>query len=114
MDEVHLIRCVRYIETNPVAADLVEKAVDWPWSSAAAHAKKEDDGLVRVEPVLGMIPGDWEEFLSGVRDGDSGLMRKHARTGRPLGSESFIDRLEIRTGRPLRPKKPGPKPKRSR
>lgn len=114
MDEVYLIRCVRYIETNPVAADLVEKPVDWPWSSAAAHAKKEDDGLVRVEPVLGMIPGDWEEFLSGVRDGDSGLMRKHARTGRPLGSESFIDRLEIRTGRVLRPKKPGPKPKRSR
>jgi REP element-mobilizing transposase RayT len=28
-------RIIRYIERNPVSAGLVEKAEDWPWSSAA-------------------------------------------------------------------------------
>jgi putative transposase len=111
MDEDHLIRCVRYIETNPVSANLVEKAVDWPWSSAAAHIEKKDDGLVRVEPVLRMIAGEWEMFLStGLREKDSKLLRKHERTGRPLGSEPFIDHLEHWAGRLLRPQRPGPKP----
>ena len=36
-------------------------------------------------------------------------MRRHERTGRPLGSEGFIDRLEKQLGRILREKKRGPK-----
>ena len=39
----------------------------------------------------------------------SSRIRKHTRTGRPLGSEAFIDHLEQLTGRSLRPKKRGPK-----
>ena len=37
MSEKHLMGAVRYVERNPVKADLVEQAEDWPWSSAAAH-----------------------------------------------------------------------------
>lgn len=33
-DVVHLDRTIGYIEENPVNAGLVERAVDWPWSSA--------------------------------------------------------------------------------
>jgi hypothetical protein len=33
------------------------------------------------------------------------------RTGRPLGQDSFLQTLEIRLGRTLKRKKPGPKPK---
>ena len=36
--------------------------------------------------------------------------RRHERTGRPLGSDGFVARLERRLGRALRPQKPGPKP----
>jgi len=32
-------RIVRYIEWNPVSAGFVEKATDWPWSSAGWQAK---------------------------------------------------------------------------
>jgi putative transposase len=37
--------------------------------------------------------------------------RKHERTGRPLGQESFIKNLEEMQDRLLRPQKPGPKVK---
>jgi putative transposase len=36
-------------------------------------------------------------------------LHRHARTGRPLGSEDFIKSIEARLGRVLRPQKPGPK-----
>ena len=52
MDEDHLLTAVRYFSLNPVRARLVARAEDWPWSSVRAHLKGEDDGLVRVRPVL--------------------------------------------------------------
>jgi len=38
-------------------------------------------------------------------------VKLHERTGRPLGSESFIRQLESLLSRSLFPKKSGPKPK---
>jgi putative transposase len=111
MDESYLMRCVRYVETNPVRAGLVHRPEKWPWSSAAAHLKRKNDRLVEVEPLLRWIPYDWSYFLdSVVRGEDSELLRKHERTGRPLGSDPFIDRLEALHGPRARPQKPGPKP----
>ena len=43
-------------------------------------------------------------------------LRRHLRTGRPLGDAAFIARLETRLDRRLHPLKPGPnlKPKRDK
>ena len=38
-------------------------------------------------------------------------LRNHARTGRPLGDATFVERLEKLVGRVLRPRKPGRKPR---
>jgi putative transposase len=34
-------------------------------------------------------------------------VRRHTRTGRPLGSDTFLSKLEARLGRRLRPLSPG-------
>ena len=34
-NEDHLMRTIEYVENNPVKAGLVDKAADWPWSSAS-------------------------------------------------------------------------------
>jgi REP element-mobilizing transposase RayT len=39
LDETYLIAAARYIERNPVRADLVTKPWEWKWSSAQAHTK---------------------------------------------------------------------------
>ena len=62
MDDGHLMRCARYVEQNPVRARLVERARDWRWSSARAHLKGGDDGLVRVRPLLKHVD-DWSAYL---------------------------------------------------
>ena len=41
-------------------------------------------------------------------------LRRHERTGRPLGSEKFIAKLERIAGRLLRRQKPGPKTREAR
>ena len=114
MDEGHLIAAVRYIEQNPVRARLVEDARDWPWSSARAHLRGRDDGLVSVRPMLRIVPA-WPAFLGGsLSAADHDAIRAGERTGRPLGAGDFVAELGHRLGRPLARGKPGPKPKRVR
>ncbi len=111
MDEPHLLAAARYAELNPVRARLCKNPFDWPWSSARAHRDGKNDGLAAVAPLLGLV-ADWPAFLAnGLADDDAGTMRKHERTGRPLGAEAFVERLEGQLGRPLKPARRGPKPK---
>jgi len=111
MDEPYLYRCVRYIELNPVRAKLVAKPEEYRWSSAKAHISGQDDKLIKAQSLSGMTD-DWNRYLHEKEDKeDLDLLRRHARTGRPLGSKKFIKSIESALGRVLRLSKPGPKPK---
>lgn len=112
MDEPCLLAAARYVELNPVRAKLVQRARAWPWSSARAHLSGRNDRLVSVAPLLAMA-NDWKAFLKiPIAEEDLRDLRGHGRTGRPLGSPAFLDRLESLVGRVLKPQKRGPKPKR--
>jgi len=109
MDGRYLLAAVRYVELNPVRAQMVESAWDYPWSSAAAHMQGKDDRLIKVKPMLERV-ADWREYLGQDMDpAELKALRRYNRTGRPLGDERFIVRLERATGRELRPHKPGPR-----
>ena len=55
--------------------------------------------------------GDWAAYLAlDVDEAEAAAMRRHERTGRPLGTPSFMERLERQLGRYLRKRKPGPRP----
>lgn len=91
----------------PVHQYLIAAAA-WPWSSARAHLAATDNEFVTVSPLLEMA-GDWRLFLAGAAEEDQvSEIRKHERTGRPLGSEGFVERLETALDRPLKRGKPGP------
>ena len=110
MDEVHLYRAVRYIELNPVTAGICRQPEDWKWSSTRAHLGNRADGLVDPKPMLERQP-DWISYLSaGTTREDAEVIELHTRTGRPLGSNAFLESLETVTGRSFLPCKPGPKP----
>ncbi|MES9882725.1 MAG: hypothetical protein ABW185_17805 [Sedimenticola sp.] len=110
MDEEHLAHAVRYISHNPVCAKLVRRVQDWPWSSATAHLSGKDDELVKVAPVLERY-GDFSDFLGQGTDDTTAfnMLRRSETTGRPLGSEEWIEKLEKQTDRILKPQKRGPK-----
>ncbi len=107
LDEVYLLACARYVELNPVRAGLVDRPEDWPWSSAAAHLEGRGDALAVASP-LGEMIADWREFLSGgLADHDVEAIRSHQHTGRPLGSDAFVEGLEKSLKRRLKPQKGG-------
>jgi len=109
MDEVHLYFAARYIEQNPVRAKLVKEAEDYRWSSARAHVLKLKDELLSDFDLASSIP-DWGAYLrEKTCETYIDLLKTHEKSGRPLGSEEFLDELEKRTGRRLKKEKPGRK-----
>lgn len=102
----YLFAAVRYVERNPVRANMVLQAWDYSWSSAAFHSGVvERDPLVAESSLLSEIT-DWKQFLRTESDITEQL-REKSRTGRPFGPESFFSTVEEITGRDVRPKLPG-------
>ena len=112
MDEQHLVCALRYVALNPVRANLVDRAQDWAWSSTRALMTGKDDHVARVTAALERT-GDFGSFLS--EDCDEALayaaLRKAETLGRPVGSRQWLEAMEASTGKPLLPRKRGPKPK---
>lgn len=113
MSENHLLAAARYVELNPVRAGLAKEPWSYKWSSASAHVRGYDDELVCVEPMLEIV-NDWRSFIQeDIYGEEMEHFRLHERTGRPLGDDAFLERLEKLVGSVLRRKKPGPKKKHS-
>jgi len=113
-EEPYLWAVARYIERNPVRAKLVKKAEDYPWSSAKAHVLGIKDNVLSEESWLderGLK--SYREFLREEDAGIDASIRRSTSTGRPLGSERFIKKLEKILGRDIFPKKGG-RPKRKK
>lgn len=110
MDEDYLLAACRYVELNPVRAKMCARPEEYRWSSAKAHLSGKDDGLVKVKPMLDRV-SNWGELLAS---GDQALfddVRFHEKSGRPLGKDSFVEKMATILGRDLSRKKPGPKRK---
>ena len=106
LDQPHLLAAARYIEQNPVRAGMVRAPEDYPWSSATAHLVGRNDALMRAKPLLDLVP-DWASFLrEQVSEETLTDLRKHEKTGRPLGNPTFVSHLEKALARTLRPLKP--------
>ena len=109
MNESYLLAVARYVEMNPVAAGLVLHPGDYPWSSACAHLAGTDDQLAKVAPLLDMVD-NWREFLYLSSEEAMTRLRQYERSGRPLGNDAFVTRIEKDLARILHPLKRGPKP----
>ena len=109
MERRYATACARYIELNPVRAKLCKRPEQWPWSSARAHLSGGYDGLIRSPKPL-RDRGEWASLLKGrMAEAEAEAIRRGERTGRPLGSAGFIEKLEVALGRTLKPQQPGRK-----
>lgn len=99
MDLEYLYTAVRYVERNPVRAHMVSLPWEYPWSSAVYRISGYyPSGLLsRYEPLERMV-GDWADYLSlGLQDSRCEELRSGTSSGRPLGSDAFIQRIEAAT-----------------
>jgi len=120
MDDAHLMPAVLYVERNPVAAGLAQRAEDWRWSSARSHVagrRMAGDPLTNVA-AIGTYVRNWKAMLrhgleaanlAPERDAEAQAIEARLRTGRPLAAEQWIASQEAALDRKLAPGKRGRK-----
>ena len=107
-NETYLWTVARYIERNPLKAGLAQNPEGYRWSSARAHLVGADDEI--LGPASWLDPAERSAYASflGVENGKADdAIRSATSTGRPLGSDAFVESLESRLQQALRPKKVG-------
>ena len=102
LDERHLYAGMRYVENNPVRAQIVRKAEQYRWSSASSHAKKKTDPILSGNCYIVKEIEDWTAYLREKEDTSMiNEIRQDTKTGRPCGDDRFISRMEKLLGRRL-------------
>ncbi|MDP3730404.1 MAG: transposase [Candidatus Omnitrophota bacterium] len=105
MDEKHLAAAARYIERNPVRAHIAKKAYDYVWSSAKDHVDNTHTSIIDSGELFKYVDIEqvkWKSFIDAPDNTeDISSIRKYTMTGRPLGRESFINKLEKEFGERL-------------
>lgn len=110
LDNGFLRSAVRYVELNPVRADMVKKAELHPWSSAKSHIFGLDDINIDKNHKWNLeLPSQdrWLDFLNESDEEKNQLLRRNISRNLPVGSDSFIEELEKISGRSLKFKPQG-------
>jgi putative transposase len=120
-DEEYLLTCMRYIELNPIRANMVHSPVQYRWSSYRCNGQGREDALVTPHPIYQALGKTQSERLKSYKtlfkvhlaNGVLDEVRSALQTGTPLGNEGFRKKIEAklkckvgqaRRGRPVKPK----------
>jgi len=104
LDRAHLWTALRYVERNPVRAELAECAAAFRWSSAVAHTGAGPPPVwLEAEPLASTFtPEQWGVYLKSDSIGEAEVeLRRSTYTGRPVGSGGFTEWAESMLGRRL-------------
>ncbi|MBN1975022.1 MAG: transposase [Sedimentisphaerales bacterium] len=95
----------KYVELNPLRAKICRIPWRYKWSSAAAHSGENDrHELLDLKKWNRMVTvKEWQkELLRGLDLEQISKLRLSTHTGRPLGTDSFMSKLEKLIGRRVR------------
>lgn len=110
-DEQSALRAARFIETLPVTAGIAPKPENYLWSSAKSRIKVTENKFLKQFQSF-HVNQNWENYLARPMDANElKTIQLHLQTGRPRGSDLFLDNIETEIGRVVRPQKRGRKPK---
>ncbi|MFM7413416.1 MAG: transposase [Planctomycetota bacterium] len=87
---------IRYVERNPLRANLVARAEDWPWSSLGQASCSEPIPLARwpVPRAHGRHSRTWLEWVNAPQtEAELECLRNCALRGRPFGSDSWVQHI---------------------
>lgn len=97
LDKSIIDDAVRMVERTP-SRESVGNAATYKWSSAKYHCGKRKTDPLAEGADVGATPDKWTAALKKDPELTDTLLR-HVRTGRPIGPERFIKRMEKRTGK---------------
>jgi len=113
--EQYALTCYRYIEMNPVRAEMVSHPAEYPWSSYRMNALGKHDNMVTPHPLyqaLAETPEKRREMYRSFFDqqlDETSLKEIREATNKAwvLGSAYFKEKIEVRINRQMTPKPKG-------
>jgi putative transposase len=101
----YLLQCCRYIELNPVKANIVKKPQDYAWSSYRQRVESTLPAWMGEDEVLPLLSRDAQRAATLYRDfvacgcPDQDFIQGTTDRNQLLGSPRFVDEVERRTGK---------------
>lgn len=117
-DRHYLLKCMRYIELNPVRAAMVQHPAEYPWSSYRCNAQGDADGVVTPHAEYLQLAGEntarasayRELFRQSLEPGIVDQIRQATHSNLVLGHPVFAEQVEamlkqkVTMGKPGRPR----------
>jgi putative transposase len=102
----HLLTVMRYVESNPLRAEMVSDLAVYPWSSYVVHGLGKRSELVDEAPVwTGLARTEesrqsyWRKWLhKPLTAKELTALRRSVTTGRPYGTEAWVKEIAKRLG----------------
>jgi putative transposase len=93
----HLLAVLRYVERNPLRANLVKRAEDWNWSSLRERLSGEPSEWLHPGPVP--PPRNWSALVNRPQtEQEVEALRRSIARGTPYGSDRWTTRTARRLG----------------
>ena len=96
-EDEHLLTVLRYVERNPLRADLCERAEDWRWGSMwrRQHAAEFDSNFLAPWPLD--RPRQWVSQVNKPQsERELEAIRHSLKRGTPYGSEKWVTQSAVR------------------
>jgi putative transposase len=111
--ETYLIRVCRYVERNPLRAQLLKQAELWPWSSLVGPLRFCDPISLVPWPIV--RPSNWIEIVNRPEsEAELSAIREMLRRNHPIGDRPWQEAVAPFCGLSLRPIGRPKKPKKGR
>ena len=95
----HFYSVVRYVERNPLRANLVERAEQWRWSSTWRRRFGDANANALLSPWPAPIPPDWLRQVNRAQsEAELESLRRTVCRGCPYGNEQWQKNAAIRLG----------------
>ena len=107
--EDYFHRVIRYVERNPLRANLVDRAEAWPWSSLGQASSGGPIPLAGW-PVLGPAKHERDRWIAWVNqpqtEDELARLRACTARGRPFGDQRWVEQVaaHLDLGATLRPR----------
>ena len=93
----HYLTVLRYVERNPLRANLVQRSQDWEWSSLKPTVRSGPEGLLSDGPIL--KPSQWTRHVNGVQtEAELKSLRHSLARGTPFGDTRWQTTTAKRLG----------------
>ena len=94
----HYLTVLRYIESNPMRAGIVERSQDWEWSSLAIR-NGADKGQLKLARSPVKISDNWGELVNLMpNEADIVKLNNAVRRGCPYGSGEWVTKTAKEQG----------------